>query len=194
MWHFIFTTCFHLIDSVWYSTTMTTSAQTIVWLAHSRLGTHVTFYGHFMRPFSDIFGGRFGCHKMWHPFFFFKKSHIYDWRTQTKLRLNETQKQLREVNLSTIWGPVSRWGLVRIRGPVSSWSSWGPVSVFFGRIFTTNTIFRVISVINTPHLRWLQENHTSQGFEVGRVRSEIKACFERAHHRIPAMYGSRLID
>ena len=126
-------------------------------------------------------------------FFLQKITHL--WLAYTdKLQLNETQKQLREVNLSTIGGPVSRWGLVRIRGPASSWSSWGPVSVFFGRIFTTNTIFRVISLINTPHLRRLQENHTSQGFEVGRVRSEIKACFERAQPRISAMYGSCVFD
>ena len=163
-----------------------TGAQQVRYWCNSLRTFYEAVFRHFRRPFWMSQNVTY--------IFFVKKSHIYDWRTQTKLWLNETQKQLREINLNTIWGPVSRWGLVRIRGPVSSWSSWGPVSVFFGRIFTTNTIFCVISLINTPHLRRLQENHTSQGFEVGRVRHEIESCFERAPPRIPAMYGSCVIN
>ena len=39
----------------------------------------------------------------------------------------------------------------------------------------------------------LQENHTSQGFENGRIASRLSLRFERAQHQIPAMYGYLVI-
>ena len=48
--------------------------------------------------------------------------------------------------------------------------------------------------INTPRIRVLQDNDTSQEFDVGRVRSAIKACLERAISEIPAMYGYLVIQ
>ena len=48
--------------------------------------------------------------------------------------------------------------------------------------------------INTLHIRVLQDNHTSQEFDVGRAQSAMKACLQCAHSRIPAMYGSLVIQ
>ena len=48
--------------------------------------------------------------------------------------------------------------------------------------------------INTLHIGVLQDNHTSQEFDVGRAQSAMKACLQCAHSRIPAMYGSLVIQ
>ena len=58
---------------------------------------------------------------------------------------------------------------------------------------TAMFLLRRLVGINTPRIRVLQDNHTSQEFDVGRVRSAINACLERAQSRIPGMYGYLVI-
>ena len=58
---------------------------------------------------------------------------------------------------------------------------------------TAMFLLRRLVGINTPHIRVLQDNHTYQEFEIGRVPSRLSLRFERAQHQIPAMYGYLVI-
>ena len=60
-------------------------------------------------------------------------------------------------------------------------------------VYVGHVVIAHLLGINTPGIRVLQDNHTSQEFYVGRVRSAIKACSERAQSRIPVMFGYLVI-
>ena len=109
-----------------------------------------------------------------------QKSHILDFGP------NKSQTIINISIVVWLFQKISTWQILTTH--FQGWDLWPwPLNDLERSVFqhkwTKNIILGAV----------LQENHTSQGFENGRIASRLSLRFERAQHQIPAMYGYLVI-